>query len=176
MPMSYEVTTLVPVVTGAGQAVYDALVSSPAGQPERSCLLVPGQIAWDNCDCGQLAQTITIVAQSSTPPAAADDVRQTACGPPYTVARVTLSLVRCVHVIDDNGKPPTCAALLDDAVTLETDRWLARRALVCYLKNLRDTYMIVSFGVGTATSVGPDGGCGGFELGYWIALASVCCG
>jgi len=174
----YEALTLALVVTGVGQAVYDDLVDTPGGQPDRFCPLVPGDIAWDACDCGLLAQTITSAFGSNNFPQPAADSRQTRCGPNLTVAQVTLVLVRCVTTFEPNSdgtRPPTCAQLLADAVTLEYDRWTVRRAVSCYLGGLRDATRIHDFAVGPVASVGPSGGCVGVQLTYQFAVGSVCC-
>lgn len=174
--MRYEELTLAVIVTGTGAAVASALTT--AGRPvDRECVLVPGEVAWDACDCGQLAQTITSVYPSSSFPTSAADSRQTACGPNITVATVTLSLARCVPSVPPGGAagPPTCAQLLDAAVTLERDRWLVRRTVACHLRSLRTTNVIFDFAVGAAVTVGPTGGCVGLTLGYSIGVGGVCC-
>lgn len=172
--MRYTALALSAVVTGAGEAVRLALTATTAGAPSRVCLLVPGEIAWDNCDCGQLAQTITEVYPSDTFPVPANDSRRTACGPNLTVARVKLSLVRCVRGPTD-GDPPSCADLLADALVLESDRYVARTALACYLAGRRDAYAITDFAVGAGVSVGPQGDCAGVEVAYLVGLGSACC-
>lgn len=163
------------LVTGAGQAVVTDLNEAGYGV-DRECLLVPGAIAWDNCDCGQLAQTITGVVPSNNFPAPAADTPQTPCGPNLIVINVLLSLVRCVHVSNDNSDPPKCASLLGDAVQIERDRFIARGALRCYLKDLYDRNLLVGFVIGSATTVGPEGACAGIEIPYSLGLVnSGCC-
>lgn len=176
--MRYLPTSAIVVVTGVGTAVQAELAVQ--GQPpvERYCPVVPGDIAWDACDCGQLAQTITSTYPSNSFPTNASDQRRTPCGPNLTVATVNLSLTRCVPSPDSNGRPPTCAQLLAAAVTLEVDRWVVRKAVACYLRTLRETQppIIADFSVGTVISVGPQGGCVGVQLAYSFALGSLCCG
>lgn len=173
--MRYTSLTLTVLVTGAGQAVADAVAASTAGVVDRVCLLVPGEVAWDNCECGQLAQTITDVYPSVSFPTPASDQRTTPCGPLLTVAQVRLSLVRCVRTVDSSGVPPSCADLLADAARLEVDRYTARATLACYLRSLRDSYQIDDFAVGAATSTGPQGMCAGFDLAYTVGVGSPCC-
>lgn len=162
------------IVTGAGQAVVDELEESGYGV-DRACLLVPGQIAWDNCDCGQLAQTINSVVTSNNFAVPAADTPTTPCGPNLILVNVTLSLVRCVRGPDDNGRPPECSDLLQDALQAERDRFIARHALRCYLKPLYDAMHLVGFTIGAATSVGPEGLCGGIELPYTFGLTNAGC-
>ena len=104
------------VVTGTAESVRQELTGTAAGVPDRFCALVPGEVAWDNCQCGQFAQTIESVFGSNSFPTPATDTRQTPCGPNLTVVVVRASLVRCVHGVSDDGRPPSCAALLADAL------------------------------------------------------------
>lgn len=164
------------IVRGVGVAAYNALVDAGCAENvKRLCFLVPGEIAWDECQCGQLAQTISSVVPSESPPTPAVDVRSSACGPGAVVVNVTLSLTRCVTGVDDDGNAPSCEDLDDEAVLLETDRWLVRRAVACHLEVLRRAYTVFSYGVNAATSVGPQGGCAGIQLTYWLSLSDDCC-
>lgn len=164
------------VVTGAGQAVVDDLTDE--GFPvDRTCLLVPGSIAWDSCECGQLAQSITNVVPASVFGRPAADDANTPCGPAQVQVSTTLSLTRCVPGPGESGAPPACAELLAAGLQLERDRFIVRRALRCYLKTLFDAYQITGFSVGSATSVGPEGMCAGVEVPYSFGLAAGnCCG
>lgn len=173
---SYSAFETLLIVTGAATAVREELVVAGCGDVNRFCPVVPGEVVWDTCDCGQLAQTITSVTPSNTFPAPALDARTTPCGPQQVVVSVTLSLTRCVPVLDDNGQAPSCDALGAAALCLEQDRVSVRHGVTCYLRDRRDAYEITDFVVGAATSVGPQGGCAGVELAYSFGLANVCCG
>lgn len=176
MSFAYTVDNVLMVVTGVGHCVYEALVDSPAGQPQRYCSIVPGQIAWDDCQCGQLAQSIGDDYPSTTFPAPAIDTRQQPCGPGLIVTQVTLSLTRCIPVPGDNGRPPRCDKLLEASEILLWDKWLARRAITCCLLDMRHNGQLLDFAVGTATVVGPEGQCAGFELTYTLSFGGICCG
>jgi hypothetical protein len=167
---------VVSVVTGVAQCVYDALAEAPLGQPQRFCAMVPGEIAWDLCECGQLALSVTQVYPADNFGTPAAGARTTACGPKLTMISVNLTLVRCVPIPTDNGKPPTCDKLLTAAMNLEADRYLTRQAVSCCLKTLRDTYEIIDFSVDAATTVGPQGECAGFDMPFSFGLSSACCG
>lgn len=166
---------VITVVTGAATAVREGLISTGCGDVNRFCPIVPGNIAWDECDCGMLAQTITQTFPSNVFPTAAVDQRQTACGPNLLVVNVLATLVRCVPIMDDNGNPPNCLALEDAAVQLECDRQVLRYSITCYLRSLRDQYTIHEFSVGAASSTGPEGACAGIELPYQFAISNLCC-
>lgn len=162
-------------VTGAAQATRDQLIEVGCGDVIRFCPIVPGDIAWDECECGMFAQTITAIFPSNIFPNPATDQRQNACGPHMRVVNVTANLVRCAPNSGDNGASPTCDALEDAAIQLECDRYVLRQAITCYLRNLRLTNRIIEFAVGTATTIGPQGSCVGVELSYQFAIPGICC-
>lgn len=168
-----------PVVTGVGVCVVDGLGQTPAGAPGRQCLLLPTQtIPWDNCDCGgQVALAIQTVYGSTRFPTPADATRDwSPCGPPWQVAQVMVSVVRCVPTMDDQGQPPTCAAELAAALILEADRTAVRQALACCLTGLKDAGVIGGWALNPSTTVGELGGCAGVETTFLIALRSCLCG
>lgn len=172
------ILTSIAVVTGVGECVVAELEQSLGGweSPKRTCLVVPGSIAWDECDCGMFAQTITEDVPSNSFPVAAVDQRTTACGPNLLVVTVTATVVRCVPTIGNDGRPPTCTALLHSAHVLEDDRRALRVGVTCCLREMRnDLREIHEFAVGRAVSVGEQGGCAGVELTYQFAVHNVCC-
>jgi hypothetical protein len=171
---SYSLDIVGVVVTGAGQAVVDEL-EDLGYDVDRVCLMVPGDIAWDECDCGQLAQTVTAVSPSNAFPQVTADTGITPCGPNQLVVAVTLSLIRCVTGPDDSGHSPKCSVLLRDALQIERDRFIARTQLRCYLKNLYDQNLLTGFTVGGATTVGPNGLCAGIEMNYSFGLVNAGC-
>lgn len=164
------------IVTGVGQCVVDELEHSIGGVPRRVCLAVPGDIAWDECDCGQFAQTIVSDTPTENFPVAATDRRTTACGPQFLAVEVLASMVRCVPGVGRDNRPPTCDQLLESARILESDRTALRRGITCCLWDLRQAYRITDFTVGAATTVGPEGLCVGVQLTYRFGINSVCCG
>jgi hypothetical protein len=166
------------IVTGIGACVVDALNQTPAGAPDRQCLLLPTlTIPWDNCDCGgQLAQAIQETFGSDRFPAPADAKDWQPCGPPWNVVRVLLSVTRCVPTMDDQGQPPSCAESLAAAITLENDRTAIRQALACCLTDLRDAGLIFAWALQASTTVGELGGCAGVETPYVFAMRSCLCG
>lgn len=168
-----------PIVTGISACIIDALAQTPAGAPDRQCLLVPTQsIPWDNCDCGgQIATAIQSVYGSSRFPTPADATRDwSPCGPAWQVAQVLVSVVRCVPTMDDQGQPPSCPAELAAALTLEDDRTAIRQALACCLTNLKDTAVIGAWAMNPTVTVGELGGCAGVETTFLIGARSCLCG
>lgn len=165
------------VVTGVAECVVAALENTPGGVPNRVCPVVPGAIAWDNCECGQLAQTITSVAPTRAFPTPSSELPDEKCGSPMVVVSVTLSLTRCVTGVDDRGNSPRCASLFEEAVILEADRAAVRRAVRCCLANIYAEMppRIFAYTVGAVNSVGPEGGCAGIEMTYQFGIANDCC-
>lgn len=163
------------VVTGAGQAIVDLLQTTPesGGVPTkmRTCFIVPGAIAADSCQCGQLALSIQSWAPSEVNPAnSSESSRRAACGPPSQVTVVLASIFRCVPTVDDRGIPPTCAKLQEAAFVQAADQWVMRKALTDYLCALKTDYTIADFRVGTAVPIGPEGACGGVEIIFSFQL------
>lgn len=172
----YNVANVIAVVTGTGQCVYDEILNTGGGELNRVCLLVPGDIAWDECECGQLAQSITQVFPSKKFPGPASQETHTKCGPPIVAVEVLLSVTRCVPIPNDKGTAPKCSALQSAAITLEADRYATRKALMCCLSDSYDHNNILDFVIGPMTSAGPQGACAGFVCTYTIGFTSPCCG
>lgn len=167
---------IISVVTGVATNVREELIQTTCGDVDRFCPIVPGEIAWDHCDCGLFAQTITETYPSNSFPSPASDDRQTACGPNMFVVNVSAVVIRCAPNPPDNATAPTCAALEDGAVQLECDRYALRRGVTCYLRSLRESYAIIDYAVSSVTATGPQGGCVGIEMSYRFAVAGFCCG
>lgn len=164
------------IVTGAGRAVADALVTVPNGTPNRVCLLIPGiDVAWDNCQCGQLAQVIVGEYLTNVPFDGGSSATQgTGCGVSYRAFTVATSLVRCVPPMDANGVPPSCDAYLAAGINDVIDRTAVRGALLCFLQNLLDAGRIEYYQLGAQAALGEQGGCAGSVLTWSVALVNRC--
>jgi hypothetical protein len=144
---------------------------------ERVCV-VPGEIAWDDCHCGQLVISETDFFPSSDFPL--DEVAsQAECGEPWHVVQYTLSLTKCVPVPDSNGQAPTCTELALAASVLSADRRAVRRAVHCCLQALYDQQdsseeQIEAFQLGHSLTVGPEGACAGHELTIFVGWTNDC--
>lgn len=173
-----EALTAAVIVTGVGMCVVEELQSTPesGGVPinMRVCLLVPGNIAWDACDCGQFAQTIQSDYPTLTFPTDASDQVLGAgggCNDRPIVYQVLASIVRCVPGLDASGKPPSCAKLQPAAAIMVADAFVLRNAITCCLSDMQDAGTIDKFVVGRANYVGPEGNCAGVELSYKFELS-----
>lgn len=169
--------TAAAIVTGVGECIITELQNTPesGGVPPkmRLCLLVPGNIAWDGCDCGQLALTIQRTYPTQTFPVdASDQPVRGGCGPGGAlIYEVLVSLTRCVPGLTGTPPmPPTCAKLLASALELQADAYAVRKAVNCCLGELQRLRTILKFSVGGTNFVGPEGGCGGSELAFRFEL------
>lgn len=174
----------VAIVTGLAGCVFDALEQTPAGAPCRQCMLLPTQqIPWDNCGpceegCnGQVAFAIREVYGSDSFPTPASAKTWSKCGPRYTVARVVVSVTRCVPGMDENGNPPGCDAELLASIILENDRTAVRQGLACCLNAAsRDTPALLSeWLISPSTTVGELGGCAGSETEFLVGVRTCLC-
>lgn len=154
------------------------------GQPGRNCVIA-GDIAWDDCECGQLTVAITDSYYTSTfpepSPATAGRGSQSRCGPPYLAIQYRIVMLRCAPTGGEDPKPPTCEAL-DLAARIATeDAAAVRRGVFCCLRNLNDTRdpatngkMIEDFRIGQQMMVGPEGFCQGSALPVTVGIVNAC--
>ncbi len=172
------------VVTGVGSCVIEALGQTPVGAPCRQCSLVPTSVfAWDGCcDCpgdgnGQVALAIREVYGSDTFPQPMSGKTWTNCGPRYSVARVAVSVTRCLPAVGQDGAAPDCDAELLAAVTLENDRTAVRQAIACCLNSAHVTTpaLVSQWLILGSTTLPESGGCGGFETEFLVAVQSCLC-
>lgn len=172
-------------VTGVGDCVIGALEQTPAGAPCRQCLLLPTQVVpWDNCgpcdndSCtGQVALAIREVYGSDKFPAPASGLTWAKCSPRWSVARVAVSVTRCVPTMDQTGEPPACVDELAAAVTLENDRTAVRQAIACCLNaaHIARPDLVGNWILGPSTTVGELGGCAGTETEFLVGVQSCPC-
>jgi len=177
--VTVDALTAAVVVTGVGLCITNALADEPTsgGVPKRVCLLVPGNIAWDACDCdGQLALTIQRIYPTRTFPTDASNEQLTGgcLGRPLAVQALA-SLVRCVPSLRAGSTSgvviPSCDALYDAALRQQGDAFALRRGVECCLDDMkRYQRLIFDFRVGGTSFVGPEGGCGGVELPFTFQL------
>lgn len=139
---------------------FDAVSLTAAGPPQRSCV-VPGEVVWDECQCGMLAVNWRVVSRSNTFPASASETSQTSCATPYTTVQVGVTMLRCTAGMDENGEAPTCAALEDDAFVMTADMVAIRGALGCCLQSMYRDGNLADWAMGQTISIGPQGGCDG---------------
>lgn len=139
---------------------------SPA--PGRA-LVAPGlDVAWDDCCEGQVWVRLITVQPSGRPFPQFDAAQQ--CGATLWAATIGIGVVRCVSVVDDQGRAPTPAQLNADSVQMTADMDALREAIQCCMA-VNDR--LVKFSRWDA--LGPQGGCAGGEWQVVAALDNCAC-
>lgn len=146
------------------QAVYAQLSEKPARHG-----VVPGAIAWDNCDCGLLAVSLVQVYLSDAFP---DPLGRKlgACDATTEVGEFVLQLLRCAPNPESMVIPPSVADLDASAQEVMRDAYeilLGASVKLCQMNRDRD---IRDFILRPLTAQGPSGGCVGNELRFLVAL------
>lgn len=161
------------MITGAlkyytvAEAIRVAVDAALTNAVQRSCV-VPGAIAWDECDCGMLAVSIGRVYLSDVFPDEQGSVTGN-CQASMEVVEIVVQVIRCVPGPDDQGDPPTCAQLDTAAQIMAADTQQALAAIAVWICQALDTQIF--YGLITPTlPQGPQGDCAGPELHVLIAL------
>jgi hypothetical protein len=163
----YDVASM--LVTGVGAE----LTASPAGTPERACV-VPGEIAWDECDCGMLAVSPRAWTVTDSFPettgfgGAATPVSP--CTAPWLVGTIELQVIRCAPSPDGNVLSVSCERLDVAAEVLVADAYLTLTTTISILCELKSDEQIVDYVVGEQLTVGPQGGCVGTSLTVQVSV------
>lgn len=153
-------------------ALDEALAASLGARPERACV-VPGEIAWDDCQCGMLAVSPRSWGLSDSFPDDSDargSQRTTPCDLPWLVSLLDVQLVRCASSPTGNALSVPCTALDADSQILISDAYVIiteTTSLFCGMKNDED---IVDYLISDVTTIGPSGGCVGVELQVSVAV------
>lgn len=120
--------------------------------------VVLGDIAWDECQCGQLVIKEDRRFGSMSFPL--EEVNnEDDCGEPWLVTVYTLSLARCVPGPDANGNPPDVSVLQASATQLSKDMSQIRRAVSCCLDSQFNAHALSAYQLGAQEINGPSGGC-----------------
>lgn len=165
MPMISGELKWYTVASTLEQAVYAELTT----KPDRHSV-VPGAIAWDECDCGLLAVSIARIFLTETFPDELSRRIGNACDAPYEVAEVVIQVIRCAPNADDPLTAPTTAELDASAQEVLRDAYEMLHAVsvkLCQMNQARD---IADFMMRPLTAQGPSGGCVGNELRAYVAL------
>lgn len=173
------------LLTCAADQVAEAWVETPDEIPQRQCV-VWGAIAWDDCECGQLVVSIADQYPSNSFPApatapTAQGVAQGKCGARLWVIRYVVSILRCMPIQDDQGNPPPCDALDAAAQAAAIDSWAVRTGIGCCLGSLKTTRLengsteIEDYQITGQLSTGPQGACGGSDLGVLVGIRNCFC-
>jgi len=171
-------STFIDVLRALLECARVELAATAAGAPDttRVCA-VPGALAWDECQCGQLSGTITRIYRSSQFPAGAQLVSTArGCGPPYVVADMAITILRCAPTVDSGSRGPTCDQLEDAARTWFADAFAVRHGVMCCAEDMKVANTVAAFALGSQHALGPEGGCVGSELAVSVGMWDrTCC-
>lgn len=147
-------------------ATYNGLSSKPGRKG-----MVPGEIAWDSCDCaGLLAVTVPRIFFSEQFPEEAEAVVGVRCQAPYEAGEFTVSVVRCAPQPDGVEAAPPADELDAAAGLLLQDTAEVMDAVAVLLCQMQDADDILDYLINPAESVGPEGACVGFTLRVIVGL------
>jgi hypothetical protein len=175
-PFIWQSTNATAIVNTVLTAVSNALTGTSGGPVKRTVFEPGSDVAWDACDCGQLALVIRRRYTSRSFPTDGSDLIVGNCENVLIVFDCALSIVRCVPISDINGKPPSPAALGAAAQIQDEDAYTVWNTTYCTLVSLRDANprRVTDFIVNDQTSLGPQGGCSGTELHFKFGLYVPC--
>lgn len=157
------------------ECAYDGVDNTGDLALNRVCL-VPGDVAWDNCQCGQLTVSEVRRYPSNSFPLEQVD-HEAECGAGWLVVNFIVTLVRCVPSPDEAGEPPLCEDLTTAALQLYRDMGMIRSAVDCCLSTLYDTHQVAAYELGAQEVIGPQGGCAGSTLAVQLGILNGCgCG
>lgn len=132
---------------------------------------VPGDIAWDDCDCGGvLAVTTPRIYLSEVFPQEAEGPIGSRCRAPYEVGEYTVSVIRCAPQPVGQDMAPSAARLDAASAILLRDMAESMDALASALCTLEDADSISDYFVTPVASAGPEGACVGFVARVLISL------
>jgi hypothetical protein len=151
-----------------------ALAGSIGGAVERACL-VPGEIAWDGCNCGLLAISVrgwslTDDFPESSAAFGANSIRTTPCDLPWLVGQLNIQVIRCAPMPNGNALSVPCPQLDEAARILASDAYVVLTETVSTLCELRESDQIIDYVLGAQETIGPAGDCVGSELVAQVGL------
>lgn len=139
-----------------------------AGAPERVAMVPGAQIAWDDCECGQLTVHVPRSYLSNTFPVPLQAPSER-CAAKWTVVEYVVTILRCAPGNDDHGRPPAAAALNAAAQLDHLDRWAVRKGITCCLTPT-DKRRVRPWIIGETLAVGAEGNCVGSQTTVAVAM------
>jgi len=165
MPMISGSLKWYTVASRLEQAIYAALTVTPARHG-----VVPGAIAWDECDCGLLAVSVGQIYLTESFPDPALRRIGNACDAPWEAAELVVQVVRCAPSPDDPLTAPSTSDLDTSAREVLTDAYEMMRALSVTLCQMNEAREIADFILRPLNPQGPSGGCVGNEVRAVVSL------
>ena len=165
MPMISGPSKWYTVASRLEQAVYAELTTKPARHS-----VVPGLIAWDECDCGLLAVSVAQIYPTEVFPDPLPRRVGNGCDAPWEAAEIVIQVVRCAPNPDDPMTAPTTSELDASAREVLTDAYEMMYAVSVTLCEMNQAREISDFMMRPLTAQGPSGGCVGNELRALVSL------
>lgn len=161
-------------VTGIAMCITDRLADLPAGVPGRVCIY-PGDVAWDECECGMLALSTSRIFGSQTfPNEGIPGVGLSNCGLPYMVAELDITMLRCVPG-PIQQRPPSCDKLAAATQIMYDDAFAVWQGTLCCLREMKAQGFIAEYAMAAQSFVGPQGGCAGSTMSIQLGYIGPCC-
>jgi hypothetical protein len=153
-------------------ALNDVLASTPPGKAKRACV-VPGNFAWDECECNTLAVVVRRWFLSDDFPTGAfgrGQIRSTPCNLPWLVGELGVIVLRCAPQPQGQDLAPTCAKLSDAANVYVGDAYTVLTETINVMCDWVATDRVVDYVLGDQEARGPEGMCVGTELTVSVAI------
>lgn len=137
-------------------------------------VIYPGDIVWDECECGMLAASVASIIPSNDFP---NEAAVTPCGAATLVATINFALVRCAPQPPDGmAEVGPAADELNAAAALSiSDQWHLVESVDCALNQLTNNYgtdpQIMDSLIRPAVSIGPRGDCVGSQLQAFVQIS-----
>ena len=163
--------------------ILNAMAREGVELPERACV-VTGDIAWDDCECGQLVVNLvdTFLTDSFPDQGIGSDTgtgglgRQ--CAGHLLAATINVSMLRCSPGGGNNPHPPTCAELQEAARVSVVDAALILTSMSCCLSEWSTrtdgVKRVTDYSIDVQTFVGAQGMCQGSETNVQLAVLNTC--
>jgi hypothetical protein len=164
-------STFYTVIAAVRDAVATALTSTTGGAPSRVAV-VPGAIAWDECDtCGMLALSLLRTFLSDDfPIELAQPASLAGTQGALLCADMAVQVIRCAPQPADRESAPTTEQLDAAGRITSEDAYATLCAVLSILGTMETNDSILSFVVRPVNVVGPEGACVGIELMFTVGV------
>lgn len=152
-------------------SVRGQLLVTPTGWPLTAReYVVPGTLAWDECECGLLAIEWLSAPYTSAFPnprqALADGCK------PLLALQIQVTALRCAPSPGPHGEAPSVTDLAAAAVTNLDDLEAMLIGTATAVRTLEETGTILQYALSAPTPAGPEGGCVGVSQQLYLGFAN----
>lgn len=163
--------TFAPALQVLLTSVRGQLLATPTGWPtDAREYVVPGQLAWDECQCGLLAIEWLSAPYSSAFP---NPSPPTSSGcKPLLALQVRVTVLRCASSPGTHGEAPSPSALSSAAIVNLDDLEAMLRGTADAVRFLEDQNDILNYSLSAPVPAGPQGGCVGVTQELWLGFTN----